>query len=178
MIKLGPAPSSRDVTPSSGKEVPFNITIHDAKEGGKKRCKQCPQWIMTAANYDGGNDEEAGGSDVGHVVTATRSGKCQARLPIDHFERLLEEACPNYVYLIKQKLKDSDMIKNFMVSGSLTRGMELDEDLDGSDAMPFPGEDMVMMAYDGHPPSGRCHITNLSPGTPTRCGWGPRNIGV
>jgi hypothetical protein len=37
------------------------------------------------------------------------------------------------------------MMKNFMVSGSLTRGMELDEDLGGSDTMPFPEEDAVMI---------------------------------
>jgi hypothetical protein len=47
--------------------------------------------------------------------------------------------------LIKHKLKDCDMMKNFMVSGSLTRGRELDEDLGGSDTMPFPEEDAVMI---------------------------------
>jgi hypothetical protein len=37
-------------------------------------------------------------------VTATRSGKCQARSPIDHIERLLEEAYPNHAYPVKHKL--------------------------------------------------------------------------
>jgi hypothetical protein len=38
-----------------------------------------------------------------------------------------------------------------MVSRSLTRGMELDEDPGRSDTMPFPGEDAVMMVNDRHP---------------------------
>jgi hypothetical protein len=42
------------------------------------------------------------------------------------------------VYPIKHKLGDNDMVKNFMILCSLTRGMELDEVLDESDMMPFP----------------------------------------
>jgi hypothetical protein len=71
-----------------------------------------------------------------------------------HFEKLLEEACPNHAYPIKHKLKDYYMLKNFMASGTLTRGIELDEVQDGGDAMPFPREDAVMTIYDGHPPLG------------------------
>jgi hypothetical protein len=40
MLRL--AQGSREVTPSSGKEAPFNVVIHSAKEGikgGKKRSK-------------------------------------------------------------------------------------------------------------------------------------------
>jgi hypothetical protein len=48
---------------------------------------------------------------------------CQALPPIDHIERLLEEACLNHVYLVKHKLKDFDMMKNFKIPGSLTQGM-------------------------------------------------------
>jgi hypothetical protein len=44
------------------------------------------------------------------------------------------------------------MMKNFMISGPLTRGMELDEDPSRSDMMPFPGEDAVTIVYDGCPP--------------------------
>jgi hypothetical protein len=47
---------------------------------------------------------------------------------MDNFMRLLEEACPNHAYPIRHKLKDCDMMKSFMISGSLTRGTELDED--------------------------------------------------
>jgi hypothetical protein len=82
-------------------------------------------------------------------VTTTDISKCQVQPLTDHFERLLEEACPNYIYLIKHKLRDCDMMKNFMVSGSLTRGIGLDEAPGKSDAAPFPREDVVMMIYDG-----------------------------
>jgi hypothetical protein len=61
------------------------------------------------------------------------------------------------------------MMKNFMASRSLTQAKEPEEDPGGSDTTPFPGEDAVMKVYDGRPPLGRCHMSNLSPGTPTRC---------
>jgi hypothetical protein len=179
--KLRPAPGSREVTLSSSKEVSSDAAIHDAKEGAKgskKRRKQCPQWVTTTANYDGGNDEKADGSDMEHVAIAARSGKRQARPPTDHFGRLLNEVCPNHAYPVKHKLKDCDMMKNFMISWSLTQAIELDEDPGGSDTIPFPGEDAVMMVYDGCPPPGRCRVSNPSLGTSTHCGWEPRNIGV
>jgi hypothetical protein len=46
------------------------------------------------------------------------------------------------------------MMKNFMASGSLTQAMEADEVLDEGGTMPFPGEDVVMMIYDGSPSPG------------------------
>jgi hypothetical protein len=55
---------------------------------------------------------------------------------------------------IKHKLKNCSMMKNFMASGSLTRGMELDEVPEEGDVTPFPREDAVMMIYDGCPPAG------------------------
>jgi hypothetical protein len=114
----------------------------------------------------------------GHVTTARHSGKHQVWLPTHHFERLLKEACPNHTYPVKHKLKECDMIKNFMISVSLTRGMELDEDPGISDMTPFPMEDAVMMVYDGCPPPGRRHMSSLSPETLPRHGWEPRNTGV
>jgi hypothetical protein len=62
----------------------------------------------------------------------------------DHFERLLWEAYPNHTYPINHKLKDCDMMKNFMISGSLTQDMEPEEEPSGRDVMPFPREDAVM----------------------------------
>jgi hypothetical protein len=59
-------------------------------------------------------------------MTVARSDKCQVWPPIDHFERLLEGACPNLAYPVKHKLNDCNMIKNFMILVFLTRGMELD----------------------------------------------------
>jgi hypothetical protein len=64
-------------------------------------------------------------------------------------ERLLEGAYPNHIYSIKHKLKDCDLTKNFITSRSLTQGGELEEDPGGSDVMPFPREDAIMMVYDG-----------------------------
>jgi hypothetical protein len=61
-------------------------------------------------------------------------------MPTYHFERLLEEACPNHTYPVKHKLKECDIMKNFMTSGFLTWAMEPEEDPGGSDAMPFPGK--------------------------------------
>jgi hypothetical protein len=86
-----------------------------------------------------------------YIVTAGRSVKCQAWPPTDHFERLLEEAYPNHAYLIKHKLKDCGMMKNFMTSGSLTRDKEPEEDMGESDSTPFNEEDAVVMVYGGRP---------------------------
>jgi hypothetical protein len=57
-------------------------------------------------------------------VTADPGVKRQARPLADHFERLPVEACLNHMYPIKHKLKDCGMMKNFMTSGSLTKGKE------------------------------------------------------
>jgi hypothetical protein len=70
------------------------------------------------------------------------------------------------------------MMKNFMGSGSLSRGMELDEVPDEVDAVPFPGEDAVMMIYDGRPSLGMHHMPSLSPGTLARYSWGCSNAGM
>jgi hypothetical protein len=77
---------------------------------------------VAVADDDDDNDKKVDGSGMGSVATTTCSGKCQAWPPIDHFERLLEEACPNHVYPVRHKLKDYGMMKNFMTSGSLTQG--------------------------------------------------------
>jgi hypothetical protein len=78
---------------------------------------------------------------------------------------------------IKHKLRDCGMM-NFMVSGSLTWDMELEEDSGGRDMMPFHGEDAVMRVYDGRPPPRRHRMSNLSPETPTCCDWEPGGTGV
>jgi hypothetical protein len=78
----------------------------------------------------------------------------------------------NHVYPIKHKLKDYEMMKSFMILGSFTRGTELDEDLSGSNTMPFPGEDVVKTVYGGRLLMERRCMSKLSPGPPTRCGCG------
>jgi hypothetical protein len=85
---------------------------------------------------------------------------------IDHFEKLLEETCPNHSYPVKHKLRDCSMMKSFMTSGSLSRGMEVDEIPDEGDAMPFPRECAVMTIYDECPSLGMRHASNPSLGTP------------
>jgi hypothetical protein len=64
---------------------------------------------------------------VGRGVAATSSGKRQVWLPMDHFEKLLEKTYPNHANLIKHNLKDNGTMKNFMASGSLAQGMEVDD---------------------------------------------------
>jgi hypothetical protein len=93
-------------------------------------------------------------------------------------ERLLKEAYPNHVYPIKHKLKDCNMMKTFMTSRSLTWDKELEEDPSGRDKIPFPGEDVVMTVYDGHPPPWRRRMSNLYHGTSTHYGQGPENTGM
>jgi hypothetical protein len=68
---------------------------------------------------------------------------------MDHFKRLLEQACLNNAYPVRHKLKDCGMMRTFMTLGSLTWGTELDEDPGRSDMMLFPGENAVMMVYGG-----------------------------
>jgi hypothetical protein len=50
---------------------------------------------------------------------------------------------------MKHKLRDYNMMKNFMVLGSLNRGIGLDEVQGESDVTPFLWEDVIMMIYDG-----------------------------
>jgi hypothetical protein len=102
------------------------------------------------------------------------NGKHQARLPTNHFERLLEEACPNHAYAVKHKLRDCSLMKNFMATGSLSWGMEVNEAPIKDDVMPFPGEDAVLMIFRRQPSSEKCHVLDLSTGTPSRydLGWG------
>jgi hypothetical protein len=134
------------VVPGSSKAAPSSIDVQGAK-GGKKR-KRCPQGVAVTTDY---GDKKTNDSDMEYITTTGRSVKCQAWPPIDHFERLLEEACPNYAYLVKHKLKDYGMMKNFITSGSLTRDKEPEEDMGESDSTPFNEEDAVMMVYGGRP---------------------------
>jgi hypothetical protein len=96
------------------------------------------------------NDDEVGSSDVKRISTAVRNNKRQARPHMNHFKRLLKKTCPNHAYPIRYKLKDYDMMRSFMTSGSLTWGAELDEVPDSSDMMLFPEENAVITVY------GRC----------------------
>jgi hypothetical protein len=169
------------VAPTSGKEVSFDVAIHSTKDDtncGKKRHKQHPQGVTAMTKHDDSSYGKAGGSSTGCITTAAHGNKHQARPPTYHFRRLLEEVCLNHAYPIRHKLKDYDMMKSFMILGSFTRGTELDKDPSGSDTMPFPREDVVMTVHGGCLTLERYHMSKLSLGTPTCCGWGHRGIGV
>jgi hypothetical protein len=116
------------------------------------------------------NNNQAGSSVMARTVPVAGNGKRQAWPPTDHFEKLLEETCPNHAYPIKHKLRDYNMMKNFMASGSLARGMEVDEVPNERDTMPFPREDAVMTIYDGRPPPGMHRMSNRSQSTPAHFG--------
>jgi hypothetical protein len=89
---------------------------------------------------------------------------------MDHFEKLLEETCPNHAYPVKQKLRDCGMMTNFMALGPLARGMEVNKVSDEGDTMSFLREDAVMTIYDACPSPGMCRVSNPSIGTPAHCG--------
>jgi hypothetical protein len=55
---------------------------------------------------------------------------------------------------MKHKLKDYDMMKNFMTSESPTWDRELEEDPGESDAMSFLEEDAIMTVYNRRPLQG------------------------
>jgi hypothetical protein len=109
-------------TPSSSREASPDVIIQDVKEGtkgGKKRHKQHRQETATTGDDDGDINKQACNSIVVHAMVVADSGKHQARLHRDHFEKNLEEICPNLAYPIKHKLRDCGMMKNFMASVSL-----------------------------------------------------------
>jgi hypothetical protein len=86
-VMLHPTQGSREVTPSSGRETPFNIATHGTQEGikgSKMTHKRHFKWTMTMTDSNNG---EAGPTT-------------------NHFKRLFEEACPNHAYPIRHKLKD------------------------------------------------------------------------
>jgi hypothetical protein len=133
---------------------------------------------MTTTDNDDSNDGEASDSGMMCISTTARSDKREARLPTDHFKRLLEEACPNHPNPVRHKLKDCGMMRSFMTSRSLSWGVELDEGPDGSDTMPFNGENVVLTVYGGCPPLGRRRVSNISPRASTHYNWGHRGSGV
>jgi hypothetical protein len=103
---LHPAQGSREATPRSSKELMSGVAVYSTKvgaKGGKKRHKQYPLGATTTADRDDGSYGKAGGSSARRITTATHDDKCQARPPMDHFRRLLEEAYPNHVYPVRRR---------------------------------------------------------------------------
>jgi hypothetical protein len=139
---------------SSSEEASPDVVIQDVEEGAKgskKRHEQRHQETAPAAGDDGNNNKQVASSNVVRTAATTGSGKRQAQPLTYYFEKLL---------VVKHKLKDCGIMKNFIASGSLTRGMEIDE----GDAMPFLREDRVKTIYDGHPSLGMHRMSNPSLG--------------
>jgi hypothetical protein len=145
-----PNQRSREAILNNGEGASSDVPTHSSKEGikgSKKRHKQRLQGVATMI----GNDGEAGGSDMRCSSTVTHSDKCQARPPMDHFKRHMDETCPNHAYPVRHKLKECVMMRSFITSGSLTWGAELDEGSDGSNTTHFPRENAVLTVYGGCP---------------------------
>jgi hypothetical protein len=155
VVTLCPAQGGSEMTPSSNKVTTSDIVAHSAQEGIKvvnKQHKQCLQGTMTAISRNDDHDWEVGSSGMGCCSTTTRKNKHPTRPPTDHFKRLLEESYPNHAYAIRHKLKDCGMMRNFMTSGTLTWGTELDEGTNGSNTTPFPEDNTITTVYGGCPP--------------------------
>jgi hypothetical protein len=105
------------------------------------------QQVTVATRYDN-DDMEVDGSDEKYVTTTKHKFKHQARQPKDHFEKLLEVACPNHTYLVQHKLMECAMMKKFMTSGALAKGKKPEEDPGEKGMKPFPMEEVVMTIYD------------------------------
>jgi hypothetical protein len=85
-------------------------------KGGIKSDKRGPrqhqQRVMITASYDEEmNDKDTDDSDEELMAAAEHDFKCPALSPTNHFEKLLNTACPNHTFPIKHKLKECSMTK-------------------------------------------------------------------
>jgi hypothetical protein len=170
-----PMQTSREVTLTNDKEAPSDDVTRcaqDGVKGGNKHRKQRPLRTMTRTSCHDDCGWEAGSSSMGHTSFATRSSRRMVRSPIEHFKRLLEKACPNHAYPVRHKLKDYEMMRSYMTSGSLTWGAEPGKGPNRSDATPFPEEIAIMMVVGGHPLEGRRCMSSLGARISTRGDWG------
>jgi hypothetical protein len=82
---------------------------------------------MTANN--GNVREEIENSNEEFMAAAKRDFKRCTRPPKDHYEKILEVACPHHPYPVKHKLRDYTMMKRFMSSaGTAANADELARD--------------------------------------------------
>jgi hypothetical protein len=107
------------------------------------------------------------GTSAKHTVEVAGNNKLQARLPTAHFEKLLEELCPNHAYAVKHKLRDYSLMKSFMATRSLPRGTEVIEAPIEDHTMPFPGEDVVMTVFERSSPLEKHRALDPSKGAPS-----------
>jgi hypothetical protein len=97
---------------------------------------------------DGSRRAEANNYDEGFIATVKHNFKRQTQSLKDHFEKLLEAACPHHPYSIKHNLKDCTTMKKFMMAGAPPRGGKPGGgDPGGKAAAPVLGEAEVMKIF-------------------------------
>jgi hypothetical protein len=106
-------------------------------QGWQEGAEEAPRCIVVAVSNNG-DDEKADDSSKECVAAAERDFKRQTQQSKDHFEKLLKATCPNHSCLIKHKLKDCTMMKNFITSGAFSRGRKLERDPGGKSVTPIP----------------------------------------
>jgi hypothetical protein len=158
--------SSRKATLSGNRGMSTTATdkgtkrsIKSDKQGPRRR----PHRVTVAANRDDDdNDKDANDSDEELMAAIEHDFKHQARLPVDHFEELLEATCLNHTYPIKHKLKECTMMKNYMTMGNLARNKKPEGDSAVKAGAPFPEEKAVMSIYGGLAPHESCRKLKLT----------------
>jgi hypothetical protein len=92
--------------------------------GGKKGQKR---HLGRLASVTNNGNVEVEDSNEECVVIAEHDFKRCTRPPKDHFEKILEAACPHHPYPVKHKLRDCTMMKKFMSSGAPLAAMSQQE---------------------------------------------------
>jgi hypothetical protein len=111
---------------------------------------------------EGDDDKETNDSDEVLVAAAMRYFKFQEWQPVSHFEKLLEVTYPNHAYPVRHKLKECNMMKNYMTTGPFTKGKKPEDDPIGMAVAPFLEEKKVMSIYGGLTPhESRCKLKLL-----------------
>jgi hypothetical protein len=64
-------------------------------------------------------------------------------------------------------LKECTMVKNFMISGARSKGKKPDGGSGGKGTTPFPGEEAVMLMFNGPIPMSPSVSSNLHAGKST-----------
>jgi hypothetical protein len=110
-----------------------SITAIGTKKGakGRKKGQKCRPRRPTAVTNDGSVGEKIESSDEEFMASAEHDFKRCTWPPKDHFEKVLEAACPHHPYPVKHKLRDCTMMKRFMSSGTPAAAAELARNLGG-----------------------------------------------
>jgi hypothetical protein len=126
---------------SDGRATPTNATIRSTKrgaKGGKKGQKRRPPPHYGEHRWQ----RQRGNRELRRRVHGYHRTQFQVvhQTTKDHFEKILEAACPHHPYPIKHKLRDCTMMKRFMTSGAPPGGDEPASNSRGRGTMLVPGE--------------------------------------